>query len=106
MSAWGQPPYPPGVFYPQGRRVFQHQILDDFSKIRERHTLRLGFRWLHDTITDLDFQSIAGPLHGAVLTNITDFFNGGGQNTSLNQAFPSSPEEGIRFNTYGGYCGY
>ncbi|HEX4164088.1 MAG TPA: hypothetical protein VHZ55_01320, partial [Bryobacteraceae bacterium] len=99
-GAFGQPgPF----YYPQGRRVFQYQILDDISHVRGKHTFRLGFSWLHDNVTDLDFQGTGGPLHGAITTNLADFFNGGGPNTSLNQAFPSSPEEGIRLNTMGGY---
>ena len=103
IGAWGEPPFPPGFFFPQGRRVFQYQVSDDFSKIAGKHTFRLGFVWVHDTVTDLDFNALGGPIHGAITTNLTDFFNGGGKSTSLNQAFPSSPEEGIRFNIYGGY---
>ncbi|HKD07035.1 MAG TPA: carboxypeptidase regulatory-like domain-containing protein [Bryobacteraceae bacterium] len=99
-GAWGQPgPF----FFPQGRRVFQYQILDDVSHVRGRHTFRAGFSWLHDNITVLDFQGVGGPLHGSITTTLTDFFNGGGPSTSLNQAFPSSPEEGFQFNTFGGY---
>jgi hypothetical protein len=100
---FGEPPFPPGFFFPQGRRVFQYQIIDDLSKIVGKHTLRVGFSWLHDNITDLDFESLGGPIHGAITTNITDFFNGGGPETALNQGFPSSPEQGLRFNTFGGY---
>ena len=100
VGAWGQPgPF----YYPQGRRVFQYQVVDDFSHIRGKHTWRLGFSWLHSTVNDLDLQALGGPIHGAITTTLSDFFNGGGSSTSLNQAFPSSPEEGIRFNTYGGY---
>ncbi|MGA8594329.1 MAG: carboxypeptidase regulatory-like domain-containing protein [Bryobacteraceae bacterium] len=94
----------PGPFYyPQGTRIFQYQILDDFSHVQGRHTFRAGFSWLHDTVTDLDFQAVGGPILGAITTNLSDFFNGGGINSSLNQVFPSSPEEGLRFNTFGGY---
>lgn len=103
VGAWGEPPFPPGFFFPQGRRVFQYQIMDDVSHVRGKHTFRVGFSWLHDNVTDLDLQALAGPLNGVISTNLTDFFNGGGASTSLNQAFPSSPEEGIRFNTFGGY---
>lgn len=100
VGAWGEP----GPFYfPQGRRVFQYQILDDFSHIMGKHSFRVGFSWLHDNVSDLDFQALAGPINGAITTTLSDFFNGGGPSTSLSQAFPSSPEEGIRFNTYGGY---
>jgi hypothetical protein len=99
----GQPPYPPGFFYPQGRRVFQYQIQDDLSRVIGRHTFRIGFSGLHDDITALDFTAVAGPIHGVLVTDLADFFNGGGASTSLSQAFPTSPEEGLRFNTLGGY---
>jgi hypothetical protein len=100
VGAWGEPgPF----FFPQGRRVFQYQVMDDFSHIRGKHTLRVGFSWLHSTITDLDFQALAGPINGSITTTLSDFFNGGGPSTTLTQAFPSSSEEGLRFNTYGGY---
>ena len=102
-GAWGEPPYPPGFFFPQGRRVFQYQVQDDFSKVKGRHTFRLGYSWLHDNITDLDFTGLAGPIHGVINTTLANFFNGGGSGTSLLQAFPSSSEEGLRFNTHGGY---
>jgi Carboxypeptidase regulatory-like domain len=94
---------PPGFFFPQGRRVFQYQIADDFSKVVGKHTFRVGFTWVHQTVTDLDFNALGGPIHGQITTNLTDFFNGGGPSTSLLQAFPTSPEEGIKFNTLGGY---
>ncbi|MBV8898425.1 MAG: TonB-dependent receptor, partial [Acidobacteriaceae bacterium] len=103
IGAWGEPPFPPGFFFPQGRRVFQYQASDDFSKIVGKHTFRLGFTWVHDTVTDLDFNALGGPIHGALTTNLTDFFNGGGAGSSLFQGFPSSGEEGIKFNTFGGY---
>ena len=93
-GAWGEPPYPPGFFFPQGRRVFQYQVQDDFSKVKGRHTFRLGYSWLHDNITDLDFTGLAGPIHGVINTTLANFFNGGGSGTSLLQAFPSSSEEG------------
>lgn len=89
-GAWGQPgPF----FYPQGRRVFQYQVLDDFSRIVGNDTIRAGVSWLHDTITDLDFPSLGGPIHGYITTSLSNFFNGGGSSTSLNQAFPTSSEE-------------
>jgi hypothetical protein len=100
VGAWGEPgPF----FFPQGRRVFQYQVIDDLSHIRGKHTFRVGFSWLHSTITDLDFEALGGPINGAITTTLSDFFNGAGPSTSFTQAFPSSPEEGIRFNTYGGY---
>ncbi|HEX5227108.1 MAG TPA: TonB-dependent receptor, partial [Bryobacteraceae bacterium] len=94
---------PPGFFFPQGRRVFQYEIGDDLSHIVGRHTFRAGFNWVHQSVTALDFSAIAGPIYGEVTTNLTDFYNGGGQNTNLLQGFPSSPEQGIKFNIFGGY---
>jgi hypothetical protein len=93
----------PNAVFPNGRHVFQYQLLDDFSLIKGKHTIRLGFSWLHQTVGDFDFSSLAGLLHGTVNTNISDFFNGGGPGSFLIQGFPSSPEAGIRFNTRAGY---
>jgi hypothetical protein len=89
--------------FPSGRRVFQYQLLDDFSLIKGKHTFRIGFSWLHQTVSDFDFGSIAGLQHGQLFTNINDFFNGGGSNSYLIQGFPSSPEAAIRLNTRAGY---
>ncbi|HEY6340567.1 MAG TPA: carboxypeptidase regulatory-like domain-containing protein [Bryobacteraceae bacterium] len=94
---------PQNYFYPNGRRIFQYQILDDFVHVRGKHTFRVGFSWLHWTVTDLDFASIDGPTHGQIITTLSDFFNGGGPSSILQQTFPSSLEEGIRMNTFGGY---
>jgi len=102
-GALGQPPFPPGFFYPQGRRVFQYQIIDDFSHIHGRHTMRAGISWLHDDITDLDFEAVGGPIHGELVTTISDLFNGGGPASTLTQAFPSSPQQGFVLSTLGGY---
>ena len=73
------------------------------SHVVGKHTLRVGFTWVHQTVTDLDFAALGGPFNGIIATNLTDFYNGGGHSTSLTQAFPSSPEQGIKFNTLGGY---
>lgn len=100
VGAFNQPGNLP---VPQGRRVFQYQISDDFSKIMGRHTLRLGYSWLHQNVSDFDFSALGGLLHGQLYTNLSDFFNGGGPSSYMIQGFPSSPEEGIRFNTNGGY---
>ncbi len=103
VGAWGQPASGLNFFFPQGRRVFQYQVADDLSKIVGKHTFRVGISWLHQTVTDLDFNALAGPINGQITTNLGDFYAGGGSSSSLLQAFPSSPEEGIKFNTLGGY---
>jgi hypothetical protein len=101
VGAFGAPG--PNFFVPNGRRVWQYQVLDDISHVRGNHTFRAGFSWLHWTITDLDFASIGGPIHGFITTSLTDFFNGGGPDTALNQAFPTQDAAHLLFNTYGGY---
>jgi outer membrane receptor protein involved in Fe transport len=104
VGAYGEPSAnSEGFFFPQGRRVFQYQVADDVSHIMGKHTFRVGISWLHDTVTDLDFSALGGPINGAITTSIGDFFNGGGSSTSLFQGFPSASEEGIKFNTLGGY---
>jgi Carboxypeptidase regulatory-like domain/TonB-dependent Receptor Plug Domain len=100
FSAVGADQEYPGFFFPQGRRVFQYQVTDDISHIAGKHTFRAGVSWLHDTLTDEAFQE---NVHGYVQTSLPDFFNGGGTATSVNQYFPTSAEEGFRFNTLGGY---
>jgi hypothetical protein len=84
----------------QGRRVFQYQAIDDFSHVRGKQTFRAGFNYIHDNITDLAFQE---NLHGVVNTNIQDFFNGGGPDSSLNQYFPTAPEQGYKLGIFGAY---
>ena len=104
VGAYGEPvPNSPGFFFPQGRRVFQYQIADDLSHIMGRHTFRVGITWTHDTVTDLDFSALGGPINGVLTTSLSDFYNGGGSSTSLFQGFPSAAEEAIKFNTLGGY---
>jgi len=94
---------PGPFFFPQGRRVFQYQVMDDLSHTMGRHTFRVGISLLHDTMTDLDFQGGNYSVLGTVTTTIGDFFNGGGPSTSLAQSFPSANEEGMRFMTLAGY---
>jgi hypothetical protein len=86
--------------FPQGRRVFQAQVIDDISHVWGRHTFRGGFNYIHDNITDLAFQENT---LGQVTTNLGDFFNGGGPNTSLNQYFPTAPEQGYKLGIFGAY---
>lgn len=87
--------------FPQGRRNLQYQVIDDFSRIMGRHTVRLGVSWLHVTSTDLGFGEYTnGRLY---IANIDEFFNGGGANSYVTQRFPTASEQGFDFNTFGGY---
>jgi hypothetical protein len=86
--------------FPQGRRVFQTQVIDDISHVAGKHTIRGGFNYIHDNITDLAFQE---NVHGQVSTDLADFFNGGGPDTSLSQQFPTAPEHGYKLGIFGAY---
>src|SRR5579884_3812894 len=89
--------------FPQGRRVFQYQVIDDFSKTAGRHTFRLGFSWLHDNVTELGLSEY---IYGRItLGSLLQFYNGGGATTSIQQRFPTATEEPFLFNTFGGYIG-
>jgi len=88
-------------FFPQGRRVFQYQIIDDLSHVMGNHTFRIGFSWLHDNITDLGFgQNTQGSL---TFASLGEFFAGSGPNTFLTQNFPNATEQPFMLNTFGGY---
>jgi hypothetical protein len=87
--------------FPQGRRVFQYQIIDDLSKVMGNHTFRAGFSWLHDSVTELGFGEY---VHGRVFVgSLSEFFAGGGPTSYLIQRFPSGTEQPFAFNTFGGY---
>ena len=91
----------PGVyFYPEGRRVFQTQLIDDLSHVHGKHTLRAGFNYIHDNITDLTFEQ---DIHGELSTNLQEFFNGGGPASTLLQFFPTAPEQGYKLGIFGAY---
>ncbi len=88
-------------FFPQGRRVFQYQIIDDLSKVIGNHTFRIGISALHDNITDLGFgQNTQGAL---TIASLQEFYNGGGPNTLLSQNFPNATEQPFGLRTLGGY---
>lgn len=85
----------------QGRRVWQYQILDDFSKVSGAHTFRAGFSWLHDNVTELGFgEQLNGWL---TINSLMDFYQGFGASSTFAQRFPSATEQPFTFNTFGGY---
>jgi hypothetical protein len=87
--------------FPQGRRVFQYQVIDDFTKTAGKHTFRLGVSWLHDTVTEL---GLAEYVNGRItIGSLAQFYNGGGATTQIQQRFPTATEEPFLFNTLGGY---
>jgi hypothetical protein len=53
-----------------GGACFNISLLDDFSDYHGKHTFRVGFSWLHQTVSDLDFESLAGLIAWAWSTRI------------------------------------
>jgi hypothetical protein len=88
--------------YPQGRKVRQWQLVDDFSKVWGDHTLKVGansrLNWVN-TYTPLINQS------GALTFNsMTDFYNGSLTNGSVfSQAFPQIGPQNLSLYSAGFY---
>jgi len=88
--------------YPQGRKVRQWQLLDDFSKTWSTHTFKVG------TNTRLNWVSTYATLpltHGLLTFNsMTDFLNGSLDNGStFSQAFPRVGAEPLSLYSAGFY---
>ena len=86
-------------YFPNGRRVTQYQVVDDFAKTLGNHTLRLGVNYHRDDISDLDFLEFNSGL--AITASMTNFYNG--VLDELQQAFPSSTEQPIALWNMGAY---
>jgi hypothetical protein len=87
--------------WPQGRKVTQWQIIDDFAKTWGPHTFKLGINWRKNDVEDLVFGVLTS---GRVNeNNLTDFFNGGGTGNTLTKRFPTAPSQMIRLNSFGAY---
>ena len=62
------------TFTPQGRRIVQYQVTDDFSYTSGIHALKIGINYHRDLIHDYDFgMNTAGELF---LGSLDDVFNG------------------------------
>jgi hypothetical protein len=62
--------------WPQGRNVSQYQIIDDYSKVFGKHTLKLGVSFNRNDVTDYDPGFFTtGELTGE---NLADFVSGTG----------------------------
>jgi outer membrane receptor protein involved in Fe transport len=89
--------------YPQGRKVSQWQIIDDYSYIHGKHELKAGINLRRNDVGDYAF----GPgTSGLVSFNsMTDFFNGSLVNGStLAQTFTKIGAEHIGFYSLGLYA--
>src|SRR5579883_312698 len=90
-----------GYLFPQGRRVTQYQVIDDFSKTHGNHNLKAGINFHRVDLTDLSFEEFT---NGRITeSNLGDFYNGGGPAATLTQRFPTAPEQPFAFYNLGAY---
>ncbi len=61
-------------YFPQGRNVTQYQFVDDISYIRGKHTIRAGYNFRRDDVSDYDAQSQENGLYE--FFSLADFANG------------------------------
>ena len=89
-----------GEYFPLGRNVTQIQFGDDVSKTLGNHTLKFGFKFHRDYISDYDLGSFTNGLQ--VPLSLTDYFNGGSGAAQV-QAFAQSQGVPIQINNIAGY---
>jgi len=89
-----------GYLFPQGRNVTQFQVGDDVSKTLGNHTVKFGFKFHRNWVSDHDGSFFTQPLSQPL--SLTDFFNGG-QGAVMTQAFSSVENIPIRINNLGFY---
>ena len=104
--------------FPQGRRVTQAQVSDDFTKTLGVHTLKAGLKWRRNWISNTDYSILSTGL--VVPITLDAFFWGGTDSANphptdaqgnplapniseLQQSFPTSLEQPFAVYTIGGY---
>jgi len=86
--------------WPQGRNVTQYQFIDDLSKVKGPHNIKVGVNFRRNDVTDYDpgfFNT--GEMTGETLSN---FFNGVGG--TFIQAFTVRPTQPIALYSLGLYA--
>jgi hypothetical protein len=96
--------------FPQGRRVSQAQVSDDYSKPIGAHTLKVGGKFRRNWITNTDYGVESS---GQVIPFTLDAFFWGGtdprvgeatkNSTVLVQSFPTAAEQPFTTYSLGGY---
>ncbi|HTC49110.1 MAG TPA: carboxypeptidase-like regulatory domain-containing protein [Candidatus Aquilonibacter sp.] len=94
---------PDNVVMPQGRNIFQHQYVDDFSWVRGRHDFKFGVNFRRDDISDQNFV-FATPI--VLPFSLGSFATGGtgGEGDLIEQNFPSHSEVPIALYQLGLYA--
>lgn len=86
--------------WPQGRNVTQYQIVDDYSLVKGRHSLKFGVNFHRDDITDYDPG--IGSIADAAAEDLTSFFNGVG--VAYTQSFPTRLTQPVAVYGLDGYA--
>jgi Carboxypeptidase regulatory-like domain/TonB dependent receptor len=91
-----------GYNWPQGRRVTQYEVIDDFSKSWGVHSFKFGMNFHRINLTYLSYQTF---LNGRITElSLADFYNGGGTANYLQQNFPQVTEAPFAYYNLGGYA--
>lgn len=88
--------------FPQGRRITQYQLIDDFSYITGRHNLKFGVNYHRDDITELSYSVLTNGL--LTVGSLSQFFAGGGSSTNLQIRYPTAQEEPLALYVLGAYA--
>lgn len=92
--------YGQGFLFPQGRRVTQWGLVDDLSITKGKHSLKMGFNWRRDDISDLTASEVT--VFPAVNTTLLGFAND--QVSDFTQYnFANHPVQPVAFYTFGVY---
>jgi len=90
--------------YPQGRKVRQHQLIDDYSITRGSHDFRIGMNMRQNWVST--YATLPNTTGLFTFYSMTDFVNGsldaGG--STLSQAFPKVGAEGLSMYSIGFYA--
>jgi hypothetical protein len=87
--------------YPQGRRVTQWQLVDDYSWTKGGHGIKFGVNFRRNDITSF----AAGPGTSGLITenSMGEFYNGSITNGTYSQTFANATEQPIAYYSLGLY---
>src|ERR1035437_9280304 len=88
--------------YPQGRKVRQHQLIDDFAITHGRHVFKVGMNLRQNYVST--YATLPNTTGTFTFNSITDFVNGSLANGStFAQAFPNVGAEPLKMYSMGFY---
>ena len=88
--------------YPQGRKVRQYQVIDDYSIAHGKHTIKAGMNLRLNAVNT--YATLPNTTGDYTFNSMTDFVNGSLVNGSTySQAFPNVGAEPLRMYSLGFY---